>query len=240
MRAGDVMTRPVITVTPESSIDRAIGLMLQHRISGLPVMAGEKLVGIVTEGDFLRRAETGTERKRSRLLEFFAGPTRLAGEYVTAHGRRVAEVMTPEPATITEDMPLDAVVGLMERRRIKRLPVLRGDKLVGIVSRANLLQALASLARTAPPAKAEDAAIRAALLAEVERHAWLPLCLINPVVRDGTVELWGVVTDDNQRRALIVAAENITGVKRVEDHLTWVEPMSGVVIAGEGVEERTA
>ena len=234
------MTRPVITVTPEHPIDHAIGLMLQHRISGLPVMAGETLVGIVTEGDFLRRGETGTERRRSRLLEFLAGPTRLAREYATTHGRRVGEVMTLEPATTTEDMPLAAVVDLMERRRIKRLPVLRGDKLVGIISRANLLQALASLARAAPPAKAEDAAIRAALLAEVERHAWLPLCLINPVVRDGTVELWGVVTDDNQRRALIVAAEYVPGVKQVEDHLTWVEPMSGVVIAGEGEKEPAA
>jgi len=138
------MTRHVVTIAPNASILEALRLMLEHKISGLPVVNGEgNLAGIVTEGDFLRRAETGTERKRSRWFEFLVGPGALAADYVRSHARRVDEVMTTDIHTITEDAPLDDVVALMEKHRIKRLPVMRGGELVGILSRANLLHALA-------------------------------------------------------------------------------------------------
>jgi CBS domain-containing protein len=235
MKAKDVMTPRVISIAPEATITEGVRLMLQNRISGLPVVdkAGN-LVGIVTEGDFLRRAETGTERHRPRWLEFILGPGKLAGEYAHAHGRKIAEVMTTEPTTVTEDTPLDEVVQLMEKRRIKRVPVVRGVALVGIISRANLLHALASVARETKPASAEDAAIRERLMKELAEQRWAPLALIDVVVRNGVVEFWGTVTDDRERQALIVAAENIAGVKEVRDHLAWIEPVSGMVIPEAG------
>ena len=146
MKAGDVMTTKLITVTPESSVGDAAKLMLQYRISGLPVVDRKgELVGIVTEGDFLRRGETGTERRRPRWLEFILGPGRLSSEYVQAYGRKIADVMTSDPVCITEDVSLENVVDTLERHRVKRLPVMRDGKLVGIVSRANLVQALATV-----------------------------------------------------------------------------------------------
>ena len=132
MKAGDIMSPRVISVTPDASIQDAIQLMLDKRISGLPVIdSSGTLVGVVTEGDFLRRAETGTERKRSRWLEILLGPQRLADEYVREHGRKVEDVMTRDPVTVDELAPLDEVVRVMERRRIKRLPVVRGTQVVG-------------------------------------------------------------------------------------------------------------
>ena len=170
MKVRDVMTSDVVSVGPEASIDEAVQLMLQRRISGLPVIdhAGE-LVGVVTEGDFLRRAETGTQRQRSRWIEFFTGPGKLASEYVQTSGRKVHQVMTTDVQTATEDTALEEIVRLMERRRIKRVPILRGKKLVGIVSRANLLRALANVAREVPPPRPEDATIRERLLAELKK-----------------------------------------------------------------------
>src|SRR5712671_4790207 len=144
MKVKDIMTCPVISIGPGMSVQQAAQLMLQRRISGLPVVEKSgRLVGIVTEADFLRRAETGTQRRRARWLEFLMGPGRLADEYVHTHGRKVEEVMTPDPETVSEDGELDEAVQLMEKRRIKRLPVVRGKQVVGIVSRANFLHALA-------------------------------------------------------------------------------------------------
>ncbi len=145
MQAKDVMTSPVVSVEPDATILQAIRTMLQRRISGLPVIDKDgHLIGIVTEGDFLRRVETGTERRRPRWLEFLIGPGRLADEYTRSHGRKVNEVMTPDPTTVTEDAPLDEIVKLMERRQFKRIPVVRGEQVVGIVTRANLVHAIAS------------------------------------------------------------------------------------------------
>jgi CBS domain-containing protein len=231
MKAEDIMTRRVISVAPEASILESARLMLQHRVSGLPVIdAAGRLVGVVTEGDFLRRVEVGTERKRPRWLEFIAGPGRLATEYVHSHGRKVADVMTGEPITVGEDTPIEEVVRLMERRRIKRLPVMRGTKVVGIVSRANLLHALASVAREALPAAKDDQAIRERVLAELAKQPWAPHDLIDVTVRNGVVELRGVFTADHQREAATVVAENIAGVKKVANHIAWIEPVSGMVI----------
>ena len=235
MEAQDVMSRPVFSITPTDTLTSAIRVMLQNHISGLPVIdADGRLQGMLTEGDLLRRVETGTQRQRPRWIAFFMGPGRLADEYVQTHARKVGEVMTPDPVTIAEDTPLEEVVSLLEKHRIKRVPVMRGDKVMGIISRANLLYALANIARDAKPVSLDDRAIRERLLAELDRQAWAPTGSLDIMVRDGTVQLWGTITDERKRQAIIVAAENIPGVKRVEDHLAWVDPMTGTVIESEG------
>ena len=235
MKARDVMTSTVISVQPDATILQAARQMLQHHISGLPVIDHDGgLVGILSEGDFLRRQETSTERRRSRWLEFLMGPGRLAVEYSHSHGSKVAEVMTTDVHTVTEDTSLEDIVDLMERRRIKRVPVMRGKKIVGMVTRSNLMHAMVSLARAEPKSAKGDAAIRETLLAEMQKESWAPAAMVNVVVRDGVVELWGVIIDERQREALKIAAENIPGVRAVKDHMVWVEPTSGMVIEPRG------
>jgi len=235
MKTKDVMTAGVVTIAEDAPINEAIRLMLQRKISGLPVVdAAGTLVGMVTEGDFLRRSELGTERHAPRWIEFLAGPGKLAENYVHASGRKVRDVMTDKVYTVDEGTPLSEVVEIMERRRVKRLPVLRGSKLVGIVTRANLLHALAGLQHIDTTASF-DVTIRAKLMAELEKQPWAPLVAIDIVVNDGIVRLSGAIFDERQRDALRVAAENIPGVKKVEDNLVWIEPMSGMVIEAPSV-----
>ena len=231
MNAGDVMTQSTVTVDPDASIMHAIHLMLKRRISGLPVVdnAGV-LVGILTEGDLLRRAELGTQKRRPRWIEFLIGPGRLASEYVSACGRTVREVMTTLVHTVTEDTPLTDVVKIMESRQIKRLPVVRDGRIVGILSRANLLRALVSIARDAKPVETSDFRIRQRLLDELGKQSWAPAALVDVIVRNGVVHLWGTLLEERQRQGIRVVAENTPGVKRVEDHLVWIEPLSGVVV----------
>jgi len=239
MQVRDVMTPNVISVKSDESILKAAQAMLQNRISGLPVVdANGALVGVVTEGDFLRRGELGTSRRRPKWLEFLVGPGRLASEYVHQSGRKVAEVMTPDPLTVGENDSLETVVKLMERGRIKRLPVMRDGRMVGIISRANLLHALASLARETPPATTDDAAIRDRILAALAKQHWA--FGINVVVKDGVAEIWGTIMDERERQGCIVAAENVPGVKKVHDHLVWVEPMSGMAFASSEDDAREA
>ena len=231
MKAEDVMTRDVISIAPDATVLQAARLMLQHHISGLPVVDKDgNLVGVLSEGDFLRRRETKRNSKRSRWLEFLMGPGRIAAEYSHSHGSKVSEVMTKEVQTVDESTLLEDIVDLMERKRIKRVPVLCGGQLVGIVTRSNLMHAMVSMARVAQPAATDDAAIREKLLAEIQKELWAPAAMINVVVHDGVVEFWGVIIDERQREAMKVAAENIPGVKAVKDHLVWVEPTSGMVI----------
>jgi CBS domain-containing protein len=231
MKASDIMTPDVISADPDATVLQAARYMLQHHISGLPVIdkAGA-LVGILSEGDFLRRRETHTDRRRSRWLEFLMGPGKMAAEYTHTHGSKVSEVMTTKVHTISEDTPLEKIVELMERHRIKRVPVLHGNKVVGIVARSNLMHAMVALARIEPKGAKGDGAIRQKLLSELKNEKWALASMINVVVHDGVVELWGAIVDDRQREALIVAAENIPGVKEVKDHLAWVETTSGVII----------
>lgn len=227
MQVRDVMTQRVISAGPEESILTAARLMLQNRISGVPVVDPKgALVGIVTEGDFLRRGEIGTARRRPKWLEFLIGPGRLAEEYVHSAGRKVREVMTPDPCTVREDDTLETVVELMERHRIKRLPVMRDGRMVGIVSRANLMHALASLSREAPPPVGDDVDIRDRIIAALAQHRWA--IAINVVVKNGIADVFGTITDEREREACIVTVENVPGVKAVHDHLVWVEPMSGM------------
>ncbi|SIO66463.1 BON domain-containing protein [Bradyrhizobium erythrophlei] len=230
MRAHQIMTRSVYSVLPEATILEAANIMLQRHISGLPVVeAAGKLVGIVSEGDFIRRSEIGTQRKRGRWLKFLLGAGESATEFVHEHGRKISEVMTRDPLTISEDTPLEEIVKIMENNGVKRLPVMRGDKLVGIVSRANLLQAVATLARDIPDPTADDDHIRRRIVDTLQKNDWCPFGL-NVVVRDGIVHLSGVITEERSRQASIVGAENVAGVKKVHDHLCWVDTMSGMYL----------
>jgi CBS domain-containing protein len=230
MRAHQIMTRQVITVATGAAVLEAANIMLQNHISGLPVVdeAG-KLVGIVSQGDFIRRVEIGTQRKRGRWLKFLLGPGREASDFVHEQGRKVAEIMTPDPCTVTEDATLQAIVELMERNNVKRLPVTRGDRLVGIVTRTNLLSAVAGLARDVPDPTADDDHIRNHIIASIDKADWAPFGL-GVIVLNGVVHLSGVITNENARQAAVVAAENVSGVKKVHDHLCWVEPMSGMYL----------
>ncbi len=219
MNVSDIMTRRVISVAPGATIRDAVDLMLKHRISGLPVVDVQGgLIGIVTEGDFVRRPETGTERRR-RLLDVLLGPAEGAKCYVHSHGTRVGDVMSRKVVTVDERESLEQVVHLMETHRIKRLPVLRGDKIVGIVSRANLMRALASVHRGTDGGSQDEAAIRDRILAEIERQTWSAGAEIDVVVRAGLADLWGTIADPEQRAALKVLVANVPGVKRVADHL---------------------
>jgi CBS domain-containing protein len=230
MKASDVMTRKVLTVGPETSVANAIQMMLDNNVSGLPVLDNGKVVGILTEGDLLRRGETGTERHRPRWLEILMGPGRMAGEYVRAHGRRVKELMTADLVSVGGDTPLDEVVGLMERRRIKRVPVIEGEALVGVVSRLDLLRALLRAIEAQHSEDGSDDEIHEQILAELAKAAWVPRDGFSIAVKDGVVDLNGVILEEKEREALRVVAENVPGVKAVVDHLVWIEPVSGTVI----------
>jgi CBS domain-containing protein len=230
MKASDVMTREVLTVGRETSVANAIRMMLENNISGLPVLDNGKVVGIVTEGDLLRRGETGTERHRPRWLEILMGPGRMAGEYVRTHGRKVEEIMSTNVISVAGDTPLDEVVGLMERRRIKRVPVVDADVLVGVVSRLDLLRALLRAIEAQHSEHRSDDDIREQILAELAKAAWVPKDGLSISVRDGVVDLNGVILEEKERGALRVVAENVPGVRAVEDHLVWIEPISGTVI----------
>jgi CBS domain-containing protein len=235
MNAKDVMTPSVLSVAPDASVSAAAHLMLQNKISGLPVIDGSgTLVGIVTEGDFLRRSEIGTQRRRPRWIEFFIGPGRLADEYSRASGRSVSDVMTHDVQTVAPEASLEHIVRIMERHRIKRVPVVAGGKVVGIVTRANLLHALSSIADEIAPSSAGDNAIREQIFAELKRQTWTPVSTINVTVRNGVVQLSGSLTDERQRQALRILAENIPGVTKVQDHLIWIEPETGMYIEGQG------
>jgi CBS domain-containing protein len=230
MNAADVMSRNLVSVGREATVAEAIHLMLDHQISGLPVVDAGKPIGILTEGDLLRRVETGTERHRPRWLEMLMGPGRLAGEYVRTHSRRVGEIMTRELVSVTPDTLLDEIVALMERRRIKRVLVVEDETLVGIVSRADLLRALVRTLAAEPAAKGGDEEIHARILAELARVSWVPRDGLSITVAEGVVGFDGVILDEKEREALRVVVENVPGVKAVEDRLVWVEPLSGIIL----------
>ena len=230
MRAHQIMTKDIISVTPSTSIEDAARIMLQTHISGLPVLDdGGKLVGIVSESDFLRRSEIGTGRKRPAWLQFLIGPGRAAADFVHERGRKVEDVMTENPVTVDQETPLEDLVRLMEKKGIKRLPVMSGNQLTGIVTRSNLLQAVAGIAHEIPDPTADDDHIRDRILRTVNATDWRPIGF-EVTVRKGVVHLHGIITTDKARQATIVAAQNTSGVKEVHDHLCFVDTYSGFYV----------
>ncbi|OYU88922.1 MAG: hypothetical protein CFE29_15320 [Bradyrhizobiaceae bacterium PARB1] len=233
MKAHEIMTRNVVTIAPDASIHDAAQMMIDHHVSGLPVVDGEgKLIGIVTERDFLRRQELGTEIKRPRWLEFLRGPGRQAVDFVREAGRKVHEIMTPNVYSVIPDAELADIVEIMERHRIKRVPVVQGDHLVGIVSRHNFVVAIAGVARNTSEIGSSDALVRRRVLAVLRAHEWVPAGL-DVRVKDGVVDIIGFITEENVRQAIVVAAENVAGVTSVREHLCWVDPMSGAYFSPE-------
>lgn len=227
MQAKDVMTAHVITVTDDSTVQDVASVMLNRGISAVPVVdAAGKLVGIVSEGDLMRRAEAGTGRQRSWWLALIAEASILADEYVKEHSRKIADVMTRKVITATPHTPLAAIATLFEKNRIKRVPIVDDGKLVGIVSRANLLQAL-----TAPPKHIEkavgieDSAIRAHILARLKAEPWSPSWL-NVSVEQGVVDLWGAAESEAQKKAARVAAELTPGAVAVHDNIVISRPVA--------------
>lgn len=226
MRAMDVMTINVITVAPDTPVQKLAQLLCERNISGVPVVdSNGRIVGIVTEGDLLHRTETATERhterRRARWLESIASDRDLARDYAKSHGRLVRDIMTREVITVTDATELATVADLLETRRIKRVPVLRDGRLVGIVSRANLVRALAASTQPEEPeTENDDRAIRARLLDELRRQEWAKVWAADIVVRDKVVHLW--CSDDQspeEREALCIAARNTAGVRAVEEHV---------------------
>lgn len=223
MRAIDIMTKTVLTVTPETSVREAARLFAENHISGAPVVDDEgHLVGMLTEGDLLHRTETGTQtRRRSWWLEFFASTRDLAATYIKENSRLVKDVMTTDVITVCETTPIGEIADLLERRRIKRVPVVYDGELLGIVSRANLVRALASAPKEASVAATDsDEIIRGAVIRELSGHRWA-VPAENVLVSDGIVHLWGVVTSVEQARAMCLSAEQVLNVKSVEDHTSF-------------------
>jgi len=236
MRAIDVMTTNVITIDPNTSVQEVAQLLSERGISGAPVVdAAGRLVGIVSEGDLLHRVETATERRPERLtgrrrswwLDTIGSTQELARDYVKSHGRTARDVMTRDVISVTDMTELADVAMLLETKRIKRVPVLRDGKLVGIVSRANLVRALA-VTKSDPPLEADsdDRAIRNKLLAELMEQEWFKvkewfkIWAADIIVRDRVVHFWfSVDHSEDERRASRIAAENIPGVRRVEEHI---------------------
>lgn len=230
MQATDVMTTRVVTVRPDTSVREVARILLSNRISAVPVVDTEdRVLGMLSEGDLMRRAETGTDDRRSWWLSLLADDR--AEAFVKSHGMRARDVMTRKVVSVSENAPLGEVATLLERHRIKRVPVVRGGRLVGIVSRANLLHGLVAM-RAGTAAPRGDREIRAAIMDTVTK-AGIPTHFINVVVADSTAHLGGVTQSEQERDAVRVAAETAPGIKRVENRLFVLPMMLRGALGGE-------
>jgi CBS domain-containing protein len=220
MRAIDVMVRDVVTVHPDTDISEAIKLLSEHDVSALPVVDKQShLLGIISEADLIHRIEIGTEKHRPWWIEAVTGASALAEDFAKSHGKKVEELMTRDVVSATEDAPLSEIAAMFERKRIKRVPITRGGKLVGVVSQSNLIQALASLIDRREETSRTDLEIRQELLARLEKQSWTDFGSRNVTVSGGTVHLWGLISSKQEREALIALAEGVPGVVRVSDEM---------------------
>ena len=220
MNAADVMVTNVITVGPDARVQDVAHIFLTNRISAVPVVGSDgEILGIVSEGDLMRRAEAGTGRRRSWWLSLLTGTDALAAEYVKEHSRMVTDVMTRDVITAAPEIPLRDIADILEKKGIKRVPIVKDGRIVGIVSRANLLQALASLRKQIEGGAPNDMTVREAVLERLKAAPWSRPSLINVIVQDGTVELWGIIESPTQKKAVRVAAEETPGVRAVNDNL---------------------
>jgi len=214
------MVTDVITVKPDSNVQDVAELLLTNRISAVPVVDDGKLVGMVSEGDLLRRSEADTEHERAWWLKLLMGREILAAEYLKENSRKVADIMTRQVVSAEPDTPVADIATLLERHRIKRVPIVRSGKVAGIVSRANLIQALATFRKKAPlPQRIADAELREKVVSRLASEPWVRPSLVNVTVTDGTVDLWGIVDSSVEKQALRVAVEIMPGVKAVNDNV---------------------
>jgi len=220
MKARDVMVSPVITVKPHASVQDVAQTLIDRRISAVPVVDdADRLVGIISEGDLMHRSEMGTERQYHRWgMRLVAGDASLPADYVKSHARKASDIMTKNVFTASPETPLDEVAILLERNSIKRVPIVTGSQLVGIVSRGNLVQALATVPKGLE-IPLSDSKIRDKLLSHLKQQPWADTHLLNVTVCDGVVSLWGIISSETERQAIRVAAEATPGVKAVNDHL---------------------
>ena len=233
MQVRDIMTTPVVTITASASVAEAANLMLTRNIRCLPVLGDDgSLAGVISEGDFLRRSELGIRRARPRWLEFLVGPGKLADEYVRSSSRRVAEVMSTSVVSAAPGASLAEIVDLMATHDIKNVPILDAGKIVGIVSRSDLMRVLLRTLPRSGSATVDDEVIRRNIRAELQGQSWsVGGDLIGVTVKQGEVELNGAIFDERQRKAAIVAAENVAGVKKVTDKLFYAGPLSVVLVS---------
>jgi CBS domain-containing protein len=223
MLTRDIMTERVISVTPDHSVRHAAEIMLDHHISGLPVIDGaDRLVGMLTEGDLLRRAELGSPAS-------VQGP-QLSADYIKIHSWCVGDVMTEHAVTVEEAMPVGQIAAIMRSSDVKRLPVLRDGKMVGIVSRADILRAILAAGREegAPG----DEAIRRAIASRLRDDLKFDPGLVWVTVANGNVHLWGRVASEADRRAAHLAAESVSGVGGVVNGLRVADASAAEVGAG--------
>ena len=225
MRARDIMTTELVTVAPATPVSAVAQLLVERGISAVPVVDGDQLVGIVSEADLLHREEAGTEAKPSWWSELFRSTEDRAQAYLKTHGQRAEDVMSRDLKTVGPDAELAEVAALMDRGRIKRLPVLEDGRLLGIVSRADLLRVLVKAAdHIAEPTAVSDQQITEAVLQEIQTAGLATTTTLNVITTDGTVGLWGFVASPTERHAVEVAAAGIEGVKAVDNHLTIRPP----------------
>jgi CBS domain-containing protein len=231
MRVKDVMAKNVVSVSPQASVAEALETMTRSHLSGLPVIDdGGSLVGVVSEADFMRRSELGTEKPGSHWLGSIFLPGKAAEIYARGHARRVEEIMSTDLATVEETASLDEAVAIMEKRRVKRLPVINDGKVVGMLTRADFVHALALFLRESyDQALVSDAEIKRRIHAEMQAQLWAPTASVDVAVKDGVVSLHGVLTDERERKAIHALVENVEGVRTVHDHMVWTEPFSGTV-----------
>lgn len=220
MQAADIMNKPVVSVGPDMTVKELARVLLEKRISAVPVIGPDgALLGIVSEGDLVRRVETETEPSSSWWLDLFTTTDTLQHRFIKSHGRRVADVMTKNPITVAPDAALSEIAALLEAHRIKRVPVVAKGIVVGIVSRANLLHGLAMAEAPAEPCSIDDRKLRAAVQQAVVDGAALGGSFVNVIVRNGVVQLVGSVNTDREEHAVLVAAESVPGVKSIENRL---------------------
>ena len=221
MLAEQIMTSHVITVSPQTSISEIAELMTRHRISGLPVLGEDgNLVGIVSETDLLHRAETATEKQRKWWVALFLDPDMRARDFIKVHGRTAADVMSHFVISIPHDAPLATVANILEANNLKRAPVLKQGKLVGIITRGDLVKAFvdADAMRSAP--HREPGALQKAINDRLAKQSWLNPTYINVIVTDEAVEIRGIVQSEDQHRALEILVAELAGSRRVESHVT--------------------
>ena len=222
MLARDIMTGTAVTIAPDATVADAARMMVEKGVSGLPVVdLSGQLVGIVTEGDLLRRKELGSEMRRTWWSRLFRDDKSLAGEFAKAHGRFVREVMTRNVVCVRCDTPLGRVAKLLWTLDVKRLPVLKNGALVGVISRRDVVRSLAKLAAIeARPQKASDNEIALGVLSRIDNAPFVAAIQVQLTITDGVVEVAGTVSSENQRQAVLAMIEEPTGVARVHDRIT--------------------
>lgn len=223
MQARDIMTTYVVTVAPDASVADIAATLVDNRISAVPVVDDQyRVIGIVSEGDLMRRSEIGTEPRHSWWLIAMTSTDKLAEEFAKTHGVKASEIMTANVTTVTEDASIGWIAELLETKKIKRVPVVRDEKLVGIVSRANLVRALTTLKeKVIELPSIDDRKIHDALEEVLKKETWAATAQVNFVVAEGVVHLWGMVASGEQKKALVVLAENVSGVVSVQDHTAF-------------------